>query len=662
MTRSIGTLGDFFPATDIRCRVRGCNNVWQFSDTTGAATDTDRPERMCDACYERYRQLEDRQIPCAAPDCDRTWTWPRHQQLEARTQGRREEPRELCETCRQRLDAKQDRKVPCRIRTCTRTWIWSRRDQFLSATDTPPARLCEACYKHLRTLHDAEVPCRAKGCPKTWTWNRYEQLTHMAAGKSVQSPPQRMCKACYDSFRGLQDRELPCKVEGCTRSWRFNRYEQLEHSLADSAEIAPSNRMCPECFRFYAQSVSKRITCRHRGCSHTWKYTRTMQLQDWLHGRQPQNGLCDECTRRIAAAKPRAVPCMVPGCAGTCPYTAADQVRDACMGKPAPSTRRCTDCEEFLAAHSATELQCAECGSAIPWSAYQQLLCERGTFAKPTRCANCTEEALHTNTPKEKPRTGHHHVVRMPAAGAWQKNERIQEWPPHLTYDTIQEVEHANACIVALGDDLTWSMATAAESWPFLLQQQLNETLGRRRRRVAVVNAGIPMSTSAESLDRFGRDVAPFAPCLVIFAFPFADALLRLNRDQTEWRPNIDPEHAEEAAETLCRRLAAARIPALHWTPNPMFPQDRVGDRPSAALAAWVKAQTAADDQNRRRMRKVCRSHQIPVLDLYARFEVNGTRSARKWMADWYRHNAAGARNVAAWFSDYILRERLLKL
>ena len=48
------------------------------------------------------------------------------------------------------------------------------------------------------------------------------------------------------------------------------------------------------------------------------------------------------------------------------------------------------------------------------------------------------------------------------------------------------------------------------------------------------------------------------------------------------------------------------------------------------------------------------------MLDIHARFEVNGTRSAKRWMADWCCHNETGAQNIARWFKEYLLKEHLL--
>ncbi len=305
-------------------------------------------------------------------------------------------------------------------------------------------------------------------------------------------------------------------------------------------------------------------------------------------------------------------------------------------------------------------LSCVHCGKEINWSIYEQLLCQRGTFVKPTRCTGCAEQELALGKPQTHVETVNRFVVKMPSAGRWQSHDRIRDWPRHLTYDAIEKVEKSDARIVVFGDDLTYSADNAETAWPFLLEKALNQSLGGKG-KVAVVNAGMPKCTSEQALLRFARDVAPFEPHLIIFSFAFADSLLKLDRHDERWRPNIDPDRTLGAMEALCRKLVSTPSRLIYWTTNPMFPLDYVaGDQPS--LIPWAKEQTAASDHCLRQAQQVCKSHEIPILELRARFEVNGTRSAKKWMANWYNHNEVGAQNIATWFAAYILNQKLLPI
>ncbi|OGV71412.1 MAG: hypothetical protein A3K18_22725 [Lentisphaerae bacterium RIFOXYA12_64_32] len=666
MSRGFAVLGDVFPNKDIGCRIRGCNNVWHFSGEQALQNIVEgkspRPDRMCDACFEKFRSLQDVEAPCATPECKGTWTWNRIMQLEAQMRGHTTPPHGLCNDCRRRLAETADMHVPCRMKGCTGTWTWPAREQVLHPGQKPPARLCDQCYDRLQSLSDRDVPCRVNGCTRTWRWNRFQQLEHLITGGSLEPAPRRMCDACFVEFGKLQDVEVPCPVKNCTRKWTFSRYAQLEHKAATGSNAPPQDRMCEPCFRFQRRAQDWKVPCLNRGCPNTWPYTRDMQHQDWLAGiAKPEPRLCTECADKLAKTPDRAVPCEVRGCTNTWTYAAADQVRDACLGKPDTPSRRCASCEEFLATRETLELPCQHCEKPIRWSAFEQLLCSLGTFVKPARCTACTGQVLAMGKPEQKIDKDHHLVVKMPSHGRWQQFERIRNWPTHLTYEVIERVEHADACIVALGDDLTHSSDTVETSWPYLLDKTLNEAL-QGRAKVVVVNAGIPKSTSAQALIRLSRDVFPFRPQLVLFSFAFADSVLWLNRHERTWHANLEPEKTAEAMETLCRELAGGKRRLLYWTPNPIFPQDHVDTEAAPQFQAWTKAQLEAREQYMRQVKLICKAAKVPILDIQTRFEVNGTRSAKKWMADWCLHNATGAQNMAAWFAEHILHEKLLNL
>jgi len=403
------------------------------------------------------------------------------------------------------------------------------------------------------------------------------------------------------------------------------------------------------------------MRCMLSGCSGTWKYTREMLLDDWLHGRaRPPRRLCAACEKSVAETNERQVPCIVNGCNGSWTYTALEQVRDARLGKTSPPKRRCPDCERFLAEHPTTTLKCPHCEKDIRWSSYEQLLCERA-FAKPEMCADCAAQKLAVGRRAPKPGDRpHHHVVRMPAAGRWHEDSALSAWPPHLTHDVIDKVEQADLRIVAFGDDLTYSSPNAEEHWPALLEAELNKLLDGKA-TVAVVNSGIPRTTSLQAVLRFPRDVKPFAPHLIVFSFTFADALLRTRSDRNgAWKKLVSAEEAEEAMDTLCRKMRSPNTRLLFWTTNPILPHDRSGIDDNPELRSWAAAQETRKRHCLAEQTRICRKHRIPILDLRSRFEVNGAASARLWMLDWYRHNRNGARNIAVWMARHILREGLI--
>ncbi|MCK5803710.1 MAG: hypothetical protein KAI66_12795 [Lentisphaeria bacterium] len=663
MARAFGNLGDLFPETHIHCRVKGCDNAWPISGEEAmknvARGQGARPDRMCDECYTKFLASQDQQVPCSKSGCENTWLWNRFQQLESALRGHTSPPRGLCPSCQTELSKTTDKEMPCRMRGCKKTWTWPRKQQMMSEDNAPPRRLCEECYSKLRGLEDRQVPCRMKGCENTWPWNRYQQLENELAGHSLDTPPLRMCDDCFRKLRELHDTELVCRVKGCERNWVYSKYEQLERALAGE-EKAPE-RMCKECYTFFRQTEDRGIPCRHRGCGGTWTATRMFQLSLWLKGdKSMPRRLCDTCVRKLATLQDKEVECMVPGCSETWTHSASDQLRDDCARKKGEPQRRCKHCEEFLASREAVDLPCPLCERKIHWSAYEQLLCDRGTFDKPTACPECMKQKLALEKPREEEKREHHHVIRMPSAGRWHEDERIRDWPVHMTHDVLERSEQAALRVVAIGDDLTWSAADGDQAWPQVLQGKLDEMLGDRGQSV-VVNAGIPLCTTAQGLTRFPRDVDVFDPDLLIFSFSFADAFVFKGGAPDHWHRNFNPDRLEKVLAKFCLRVKRLRGKAVAWIPNPVFPHDDSnGTANNQGDSKWASEQAAALEHVLVQTRHACRVHDIPVLDLRVRFEVNGERSARKWMQNWFLHNESGARNIATWFAGHIRHEGLL--
>jgi lysophospholipase L1-like esterase len=464
-----------------------------------------------------------------------------------------------------------------------------------------------------------------------------------------------MCEECFRLFHDLRDQEIACSTEGCGRTWKFTTYAQLEHLLTNGADAPVPTRLCGKCFGFMQHAHDRQMPCLNRGCPNTWSYTREMQLQDRIHDRVPEPRRCAMCEQRIAETQDREIPCSVAGCTNAWNYSAEEQVRDACNGRTTPPEKRCRACEEFLASHEAQSVPCPHCGRQIAWSAYEQLLCERGTFVRPSMCVDCAEQQMAIREPVEtEQQHAHHHVVRMPSSGRWHADPATTDWPPHLTHDIIAEVELADVRIVALGDDLTYSSEDRDSSWPKLLQEALTRLLDGRS--VSVVNAGMPGTTTAQAVVRFARDVQPFAPHLTLVSFCFRDSFIRPGTEGEAQTGRA--EEAVAAMHKLCG-LLRRRTPgkAMYWVPNPSYPHDA---DVRGFSASWANAQEAARRQLMVQEGHVCQEYGIPVLDLRSRFEVNGKKSALKWMCDWFRHNETGARNIATWMAQYIVRENLL--
>jgi len=664
VAKNFGNLGDLFPDKDLRCRVRGCTNLWTMEGHAAmrklASEDAGFPERMCDECYARFQTLADQQVACSSPDCANTWGWNRFQQLEAAARGYTGPPQRFCPDCLKKVGELEDKQIPCRMRACSNTWTWPRAKQLTAPDEKPPSRLCDDCFSKLKTLADRELKCRVRTCENTWTWSRYQQLEHMIGGKDLeQPPPARLCKTCFEAFRQFADVEVPCKIRECERTWTFRAFQQLEHRAQHGADAPPPERMCQPCYEFFTTIHDIERPCRNRGCRNTWTYTRGWQLRDRLKGRKrPPQLMCRACTEKRASLEDRQLECTVPGCPGTWTYVVDDQLKDGAL-KRQPRARRCDACEQFLVGHEAVSVACTQCSAQVQWSAYEQLLCERGTFVKPELCSDCAGKEFREHTPPQTGPTEHHHVVRMPAGGKWGSDPEIAAWPPHLDYEAIARAEQADLRVVALGDDLTLSSANREESWPFLLEQKLAAALAAEGQTVAVINAGIPGTTSRQALVRLPRDVLPFAPHLIIFSFAFGDSAVLIHRHDQHWQPRLSPDEADTALAMLCRKLKATRAGLLYWTTNPMFPHDHAAELKDPAFKAWADEQQTRKQQTLAHAGRVCAEHGIEVLDLRSRFEVNGERSAKRWMVDWCNHNPTGARNIATWMADHIVHQQL---
>lgn len=673
MTSNFGSLGDFFPTTEVPCRVRGCRNVLHLSGDavmkTLASGKGFRSDRMCDECFSRLHTLTDREFPCTKPGCKGTWVWNRYQQLEAHAAGRGDHPPHgLCQACREELKKVHDLKQPCRMKHCTNTWNWSAREQLAAGGKPAPRKLCEECFQTLNQLQDQELPCRVRGCEHKVPWNRYQQLEHLKAGRKLESPPTRLCDSCWERSKKLSDKELPCRIQGCKSTWKWRVYEQLEAmaGLAPGVEPKAPSRMCNECFSFYQNAKDIEQSCRNHPCKNTWIWTRSMQLGAKAYGQiRPPGKLCDECNSHLKTLSDLEVTCMVDGCQKTWTYKAEEQLRDKAAGKVAPPHKRCAQCNEFLATHQAKEIACEQCGQIITLSAHEQLDCALAVAVKPNLCADCVgAEIAQLQPPAPEPLATNRLMIRIPKSGAWTEHGPIRDWPPRMTRDKIEQMEQAKLRVVCIGDELTLSCEQEERSWPSVLEANLQKRLGGVE-EVCVLNAGIPGCTTFLAERRYARDVEPFTPHLVIFSFAFSDA--RCGHGNVDIAEEIARRTARLADDftKFDQLLLDAKTKAICWLPNPIYPHEAPeGKYDSAGQNSWCAKQSAMFEAVLRQTKQSCRDAGLKnVVDAKSLFIVNGEKSARRWMTNdiWYMHNETGAQNIAAWIENAIVENKLLE-
>ncbi len=618
---------------------------------------------MCDECQAYFKTLSDKQMPCSTPGCDGTWKWNRFQQLEAHVQGRDDQqPRGFCDKCRKAVHDKQDIEVQCRIRGCKNTWTWTARMQQESRDGKPPHRLCPDCFKIFNTLEDKELPCRIKGCNHTWTWSKTQQLEHLRAGNSLEKPPQRMCQECLKRFNEFKPIEVPCRISGCKNTWTWNAYDQLEASLTcpEGQQIEPPQRMCKECLNYLNSVKDIEVPCANKGCDHTWTWTRGMQLNAKILGRDtPPHRICDHCREAIKNMQPIENPCAVEGCPGKWTYTPEQQLRDQLANRK-PEPRFCTKCQEFLAEHKAEHLKCEKCGRDFTWSAREQLYTSLGTFQKPHFCAECnSKEIASMPAPREVITRAVQPLLRItiPTGGDWNNFATVRDWPDGMTNDTIAMMSNAAPRIVCIGDEMT-AAAEDAPSWVRVLTQMLKEKIAG----CGVINCGMAGSTSEALNARFERDVAPFAPQLVIFSSAFADTRRAPEGGYTD-EAIASAIAAKEAAFTaFVQKCRALENPPelLCWLPNPIFPQKdgrndlwRNNENPDTDAIRFYDAMLRAT-------RSWCDAQHINIVDGKALFEIVGQKTAMGWLADCYHPNVDGCRNIAGWLLGEITSKELI--
>jgi hypothetical protein len=361
------------------------------------------PKRPCNDCASHQSTLANQTIACSKSGCEGQFPWPVSAQLEAWVRAGRPEtvepPRGLCGTCRQAMQQRSDQDVPCRLRGCTGKWSWSAAAQITAAEGsmedpTPPKRLCDECEAQLRSLADQPVQCRVRGCTQTWVWTRWNQLEGLRAAKpgapAKEGAPARMCERCVGRAAALKDEERPCRVRGCKNTWLFSARAQLEAELA--GETSPK-RMCNACLDKFAALEDREMPCKRSGCKNTWTWKRGAQLA----GKQKRAPIrfCTKCEGELDKLSDKQVPCEHDGCKNTWTWTRAQQLAS---GTKKPPKHMCSECQSYLEQVQPKDIPCMRCGKAIHWSKHNQLLTKLGRWVEPTVCGTCKQGGTAAQT------------------------------------------------------------------------------------------------------------------------------------------------------------------------------------------------------------------------------------------------------------------------
>lgn len=145
------------------------------------------------------------------------------------------------------------------------------------STAAPWQTLAAGLFSH---LDDRRVPCMVDGCPNTWGWSAQEQM--QAFGKP---PPRRMCAEHRAEASTIGDREVPCANPGCTHTWTWTKSMQRK-AMQRTGSAEPPRKVCPHCVEQEQQLVDRQVPCRIDSCARTWTWAADAQLKHRVWARK----------------------------------------------------------------------------------------------------------------------------------------------------------------------------------------------------------------------------------------------------------------------------------------------------------------------------------------------------------------------------------------
>jgi len=176
----------------------------------------------------------------------------------------------------------------------------------------------------------------------------------------------------------LGAKSSPCSVTGCTRTW-------LSMTSAKGAKLGgrgapdpkdPASSMCDPCREAFAKTKDAERPCDRPGCTGTWTWTVTQQMEAFATKRPAPASLCAEDEARLAELSDKTIPCAVPGCARTSVFTRRAQLLAGAPGvEPALPTQRCGQCEGVFRKLKDRQVRCGinGCDNKWTWPALEQI-------------------------------------------------------------------------------------------------------------------------------------------------------------------------------------------------------------------------------------------------------------------------------------------------
>jgi hypothetical protein len=195
----------------------------------------------------------------------------------------------------------------------------------------------------LSHIDDREIPCAVEGCDNAWTWTADEQIRSYG-----QAPPKRKCAECA----AVEDREVPCAIDACVRTWVWTAQAQTKHrawmrrqpardSKRRKGRLDAPRRKCDLCHAKLSVIVERDAVCKVHGCTRTVRIDKDSQLRAWAAMRTDDldaepvlpKKMCDVCREFCRTHQDRDVQCGRPGCDRTWTYKTGAQLQAFLAGR-----------------------------------------------------------------------------------------------------------------------------------------------------------------------------------------------------------------------------------------------------------------------------------------------------------------------------------------
>jgi hypothetical protein len=214
-------------------------------------------------------------------------------------------------------------------------------------------------------------------------------LARLARGKSA-DPYPRYCGECENELGDLDDREIPCRTDGCPGTWTWSKEQQL------AAGVRPKLKEPPP-----AETAVGA--------------TAPAEASDSAAAADVAATVGPEAAAGASETAPVAENGQPPSAdAPAAPHPGKGK-KNRRRREPQPPERRCSACAEFLAGRKTQEIPCIQCGTPIYWPPESQLQTHLGNWAAPALCGACKLAQVTAAREAARQALRHPHLAPAPA-------------------------------------------------------------------------------------------------------------------------------------------------------------------------------------------------------------------------------------------------------